>query len=190
MTTPRFPQLDDADLDERQREVVAQIVSGPRGAVKGPFQVLLHHPELALRLQHLGEHLRFGTGLPPELVELVILLTARHWTSQYEWQAHRRIALTSTPLPAAVIDAIAQGERPQDLSPELDAAYVFARECLTNGEPSDASYQRIEELFGRKGVLDIIALCGYYGLLACVLNTSRLPLPDNMPPPLQPLAAR
>lgn len=190
MTSPRFPLLDEAALDERQREVAAQIASGPRGAVKGPFQILLHHPELALRLQALGEHLRFGTGLPLDLVEFVILLTARHWTCQYEWQAHRRIALNTTPLPEAVIDAIARGETPPDLSPEFEAVYAFTRECLKDGEPSDASYERVEGYFGRRGVLDLIALSGYYALLACVLNTARPALPDDMPPPLQPLPPR
>ena len=63
----RFSILSREEMSPRQREVADSIASGPRGALKGPFLALIHNPELASRVQALGEHLRFGTALPPRL---------------------------------------------------------------------------------------------------------------------------
>lgn len=142
--------------------------------------------DLADRLQQLGEHLRFGTGLPPELVELAVLVTARHWDCQYEWFAHRRIALNTTSLDAAVIDAIAHGQPLPAMPDEQRDACDFCGELLRDGEPGERAYDAILQRYGRRGVLDLLALCGYYGLLAMVLNTARIPLPDGTPAPLPP----
>ncbi|WP_296560259.1 carboxymuconolactone decarboxylase family protein [Pigmentiphaga sp.] len=186
MQEPRFPRIPPEQMDPRQREVAASIAAGPRGEVKGPFLALLHHPDLADRLQQLGEHLRFGTGLPPELVELAVLVTARHWDCQYEWFAHRRIALNTTSLDAAVIDAIAHGQPLPAMPDEQRDACDFCGELLRDGEPGERAYDAILQRYGRRGVLDLLALCGYYGLLAMVLNTARIPLPDGTPAPLPP----
>jgi len=88
----RFEVLQREQMTPRQREVADAIASGPRGALKGPFLALIHNPELASRVQALGEHLRYGTGQPQQLVEIAILLTARRWSCDYEWAAHSRIA--------------------------------------------------------------------------------------------------
>lgn len=186
MPQPRFPAIASQDMTPRQRDVVANISSGPRGGVKGPFLALLHHPELADRVQQLGEHLRFGTDLPPELVELAILVTARHWSCQYEWHAHRRIALASTSLAESAIDAIAADTMPGGLSAPLQEVYDFCIQVHRDGEPGEAAYEAVEARHGKRGVLDLLAICGYYSLLAMVLNTARIPLPDGVPAPLSP----
>ncbi len=116
-------------MTDAQRAVAAEIASGPRGGVRGPFLALLHNPELARRLQEVGEYLRFQTGLPDRLVELVILVTARHYACQFEWYAHERLARKAG-LPDPVIAAIAAGlptlylgwrSYPQIISPESAA---------------------------------------------------------------------
>src|SRR3990170_300825 len=88
----RLPPLEPARLAPDQRRVYDAIASGPRGGVRGPFLALIHVPELTDRIQHLGEYLRYGTSFPPRLSELAILVTARHYTCNYEWQAHVRHA--------------------------------------------------------------------------------------------------
>jgi 4-carboxymuconolactone decarboxylase len=184
---PRFPVLAPAEMSERQQEVAAEITAGPRGALRGPYLALIHHPELARHLQHLGEHLRFGTALAPALVELAVLVTARHWSCQYEWHAHARIARATTDLPEAVIEAVAQGRTPAFADADQAVVHAFCLGTLRDGQPDDQAYERAAQRFGREGVLDILSLCGYYSLLAMVLNTACIPLPDNAPPPLQPL---
>src|SRR5262245_48347359 len=93
MTQPRFPKLSTEAMTAQQREVAAEITAGPRGEVRGPFIALIHNPELARRLQRLGEHLRWEGKLPPKLKELAVLVTARRWTCQHEWVMHSKLAL-------------------------------------------------------------------------------------------------
>ncbi|MBN3522231.1 carboxymuconolactone decarboxylase family protein, partial [Algoriphagus lutimaris] len=80
----RFPKLTPEQMNAAQRAVAAEITAGPRGEVRGPFIALIHNPELASRVQKLGEFLRWQGKLPPKLKELAVLVTARRWTCQHE----------------------------------------------------------------------------------------------------------
>ena len=184
MAQERFPRIPLEVMTPRQREVAQGIAAGPRGEVRGPYIPLLHNPDLAERLQQLGEHLRFGTGLPGEVIELAVLITARAWDCQYEWFAHRRIALVTTNLAPAIMDAVAENRRPTAMPVYLEEVYDFCRELQARGEPGEGTYDAIEARYGKQGTLDLIALCGYYAMLAMVLNTARISLPDGVAAPL------
>ena len=99
----RFPPLDPAAMSPEQKRVADAIASGPRGGLRGPFQAWLRSPELADRLQRVGEYLRFSSSLPPRLNEFAILITARAWNAKYEWYAHYPLALQAG-LKAGVAD--------------------------------------------------------------------------------------
>lgn len=182
----RFPTIPIDSYSAAQKALAAEIAGGPRGGVRGPFLALMHHPALAARLQALGEHLRFGTGMPPSLVEIVVLVTARRWTCQYEWVAHERIARKEG-VPEAIIAAIAEGRRPDAMDADQTLVHDVAMAVHASGDLPDVLFAAAEARFGRAGVLDLLALCGYYALLAMVLNTARPELPDGMAPPLAPL---
>jgi 4-carboxymuconolactone decarboxylase len=168
-------------MSPAQRAVAAEISAGPRGEVRGPFVALLHNPELASHLQKLGEHLRWHGKLPPALKELAVLVTARRWTCQHEWFMHSQAALKAG-LGAGVIDAIARNHEPE-LSADEGAVYAFSREAHS-GRVSDATFAAVEKRFGLDGALELLALNGYYTLMAMVLNNAGLPLPGNAQPPL------
>jgi 4-carboxymuconolactone decarboxylase len=173
-------------MSDAQREVAAQIAAGPRGEVRGPFIALIHHPELARRLQQLGEQLRWGSKLPARLVELAVLITARRWTCQHEWYMHEKLARKAG-LGDSIIEAIAEGREPAPLPPEEAAVYAFCRDAHATGRVGDAAFAVARERFGLDGALELLALSGYYSLMAMVLNTAGLPLADNAAPPLRPL---
>ena len=111
---PRFPPLSPDAMTDAQRAVAEAIVAGPRGGLRGPFQAWLRSPELAQRLQKVGEYLRFESSVPRRLNELAILITARAWDAQFEWFAHHRLALEAG-LDAAIGADIAEGRRPTGL---------------------------------------------------------------------------
>ena len=98
-------------MSAEQREVARAIAAGPRGEVRGPFIALLHHPALARHLQSLGEQLRWNSKLPPRLLELAVLVTARRWTCQHEWLIHEQLARQAG-LDGAVIDALRERREP------------------------------------------------------------------------------
>jgi 4-carboxymuconolactone decarboxylase len=167
-----------------QREVAAEITTGPRGEVRGPFIALIHNPELARRLQKLGEHLRWQGKLPPKLKELAVLVTARRWTCQHEWVMHSKLALEAG-LASEVVQSIQDGKEPKGLSEEEKAVYTFCKEVHATGRAGDAAFAAIEKRYGLDGALELIAINGYYSLMAMVLNTAGLPLPGNVAPPLR-----
>jgi 4-carboxymuconolactone decarboxylase len=177
----RFEILEREQMSSQQREVADVITSGPRGALKGPFLALIHNPALASKAQALGEHLRYGTGLPAALVEIAILVTARRWACDYEWAAHARIAREAG-LREAVIEPLSRGVRPENMDHRESIVHDFAHETVWRGEPSDASFDAIAATLGKPASLDLLAVCGYYSMLAFVLNTARLPLPAGASP--------
>lgn len=183
-TTPRFPVIPPEQMSPRQKEVAEAIAGGPRGGLRGPYLALIHHPELADRLQSLGEHLRYGAAISPANIEMVVLIVARHMHCQYEWFAHERIARNTTDLPDGIIKALQVNRIPADMTPEQSALYAFSKETIAAGKPTDTTYDTAIACFGREGVLDIISLIGYYSLIAMVLNTSQIPLPEGTVPPL------
>jgi 4-carboxymuconolactone decarboxylase len=179
MTQPqRFPLLALDEMTPDQRAVHDAIASGPRGGLRGPFIALLHNPPLAQHVQGLGEHLRFKTGIPDALVELVILVTARHWNCAYEWYAHEKLA-RKVGLPQDIIAAINDNRLAPAMSAEQALVHGFCTGTLRQGAPSDASFDAVAAAFGRAGALDMLALCGYYTLLAFTLNTAQLPIPEG-----------
>jgi 4-carboxymuconolactone decarboxylase len=181
--TQRFPKLTAEQMTAAQREVAAEITAGPRGEVRGPFIALIHHPELARRVQRLGEQLRWKGVLPSKLKELAVLVTARRWTCQHEWVMHSKYALQDGLAPQ-IVEALRQGQEPAGMSDEERAVYAFSREAHA-GRVGDAAFAEVEKRFGLDGALELLALNGYYTMMAMVLNNAGLPLPGNVAPPLK-----
>jgi 4-carboxymuconolactone decarboxylase len=158
-------------------------MAGPRASstgLRGPFEALLHSPGLADAAQRLGEQVRFRSSLPPVLNELAILLTARRWTAQFEWHAHRQIAIDAG-LDPAVADAIAGGVRP-DLDEDAAAVHDFAQQLLDAGHVTDAAWDAVVRRWGTRGAIDLVGVVGYYSLVAFVLNVDRYPAPGGEDP--------
>jgi len=181
----RFPDIPPDRMTPEQKKAYDEIASGPRGGVRGPFPALMHNPELARRVQVLGEHLRYKSKLPAALNELAILVTARRWMAQYEWYAHAKLAKAAG-LAEGIIDAIAEGRAPNGMTTDETLVYTFAHTLLAEGEPGDRLFGEARERFGYDGVLDMIALCGYYTIVALILNTAQVPVPGG-DQPLKPI---
>jgi 4-carboxymuconolactone decarboxylase len=183
MDTQRFKPLTPETMTPEQKEVADRIMAGPRKGMRGPFSALLRSPGLADSAQKLGEYVRFNTSIPPRLNELAILLTARHWTAQYEWYAHHRLAMQAG-LSPDIATAIAEGKRPGSMGPEETIVYDFGHELIETGQVSDASYKAVVDKFGERGAVDLIGVMGYYSLVSMVLNVDRVPIPEGGKLPL------
>jgi 4-carboxymuconolactone decarboxylase len=181
----RMPPIPDSRLTDAQKKSITEFKAA-RGAdarVSGPFVPLLRSPEVMSRARALGDYLRFKSALPPRLSEFVILMTAREWTQQYEWNAHYQLALKGG-LKPDIATAIAEGRRPTGMAEDEEILYDFCAELQKNKSISDATYARIVGKFGEQGVIDTAGIVGYYTLLAMVLNTARSPLDAASKPAL------
>lgn len=179
----RFPPIPPAQWTEAQKKVAAAIASGPRGEVRGPFLALLRSPGLAQAVQQVGEYLRFECPLERRIAEMATLIAARHWTQQYEWQSHYKHAMKAG-LSPAVAQAIAEGRRPEAMATDEAALYDLLTEVLHNKSACDATYNRALQCFGEQGVIELIAIAGYYAMLAMILNVGRKALPAGQEPML------
>jgi 4-carboxymuconolactone decarboxylase len=182
MASRRFPEQSREQMTEAQRRVYDAIAGGPRGGVRGPFAALLRSPELADRVQKVGEYLRFNSALPPRLNELAILVNARFWSSKYEWFAHRPLALKAGLAPS-IADDLARDRRPANMRADEELVYDFCTTLHRQHFVDDALFERAVAAVGERGVIDLIGVSGYYTLVSMTLNVADVPLPPGEPSP-------
>lgn len=182
----RMPPMEEGDMNEAQRASVASLVEARGYGPRGPWVPLLRSPEVMTRSRAMGDYLRYNTSLEPRLSEFLILLTAREWTQQYEWYAHRDIALEAG-ISQEIVGAIAEGRRPDGMADDHAVLYAIFTELNRTRQVSDGTYARAIEMFGERGVIDTVGVIGYYTLLAMAMNTARTAVPDDSVPPLAPL---
>ena len=182
----RFKPLTWETLNPAQLKMVESVMTGQRGSMQGPYNVLLRSPELGNLAQQFGAHTRFNSSLPLALNELAILLVARFWTCQFVWWAHKRIAREAG-LAESLIQAILLGQRPQNLTVNTAVAYEFCDELLQTRYVTDKSYAAAVKLFGEAGVVDLMGTMSYYTLVSMSLNVDQYPLPDGALPELEPI---
>lgn len=182
----RLPPIRPAAWTDAQRRAAEAIVNGPRGGLYGPFVPLLRSPELMEYAQRMGEYLRYRSAIGTRLSELVILLIARSWDQQVEWAIHAPIALDAG-IGREVVDAIAQGRRPETMSGDEALVHDFTMELNVRRTVSDTTFDRARERFGEHGVVDLLGLNGYYTFLAMVMNGARTATPLSSAAPLPPL---
>lgn len=174
----RLSAIDRDHMTAQQRAIYDDIVSGPRGDIRGPFLSWMHSPELADRAQKLGAFLRFKTRFSRRHSELAILITAAVWQAQFEWWAHARIAREAG-LEDAIIDALQAGARPRFTSAEDGAIYDFVSELHHSHRVGDDAFKRVRDLFGEPATVELVALVGYYVMVAMTLNVFKVPLPEG-----------
>ncbi|MGE3177674.1 MAG: carboxymuconolactone decarboxylase family protein [Vicinamibacterales bacterium] len=181
----RMPRIPPEQLTEEQKRAMEEFRAARNAEVSGPFVPLLRSPEVMNRARAMGDYLRFKSTLPPRLSEFLILVTAREWTQNYEWDAHAKLALQAG-VSAETVQAIARGRRPDRLTDDEAILYELSTELQHHKAVSDETYDRAVRRFGEQGVIDAVGITGYYTLLAMVLNTARTPVPAGRTPELAP----
>ena len=192
----RFARLTAEQLTPEQMKLAQGLLTGPRGAGdtgpeavnrmlgRGPFNAWMRSPELGGHLQKAGEYIRFATSVPRRLNEFAILITARHWTSQFEWYAHLPMAVKAGLDPKIAAD-LALNKRPRRMQPDEAAVYEFCTQLHRKKKVTDAAFKRALKLLGEQGVMDLIGVCGYYTAVSMTLNVAEVPLPAGEKNPLK-----
>jgi gluconolactonase len=194
----RFKPLKFGELSTQQQGFITSV--GVEGKPGVPHDVdstnttsltyeLIRSPELAEHLFKAGAYLR--GAVPRKLGEIAILLTARHWNAQYVWWSHHSQYAEKFGVSREIVEGIAVGRRPSSMQADEERVYNFCTELLENGQVSDESFDALKELLGsEQGVVDLIALMGFYGTNAMLLNVDRFPLPEGVKPELEPVVSR
>ena len=180
----RLPPVAPDKLTEAQKKVVAEYKEVRKAELgPGPFAVLLRVPDLVVPSLEIRLHNQRNSALSPKLTELAILIASRHYTNNYEWNAHYGDAVKAG-LDPAIIGAVAEGRRPEHMNDDEAIIYDFCAELNHNQSVSDPTYARALAKFGEAGVVEAASLEGYYAYLALVMNVARTPVPPGATPAL------
>jgi 4-carboxymuconolactone decarboxylase len=178
LTGERFAEIPLDKMTPAQRTVAEAILSGPRGRMSGPFNAWLRSPELADRLQKVGEYVRFNTSLDKRLNEMAIIMTAQYWGSQYEWYAHAPLAIKAG-LDPETIAALGAGKKPEKMKDDEAIVWEFTTQLRRDHGVDDAIYAKAVDKFGEPGVMDLVAVNGYYDVVSMTLNVAHVAPPPG-----------
>jgi 4-carboxymuconolactone decarboxylase len=182
----RMPMIPAHKLTDAQKKAIADYKDIRKADLAGPpWSVALRVPDLVVPALQLRLHNLNNSALSHKLTEFAILIAARRWTNNYEWNAHNPLAL-SAGLSAAHIAALAEGRRPERMAEDEEILYDFCSELLGNQSVSDPTYARAVARFGEPGVVEAASLEGYYTFLSMLMNTARSPMPAGAKPALAP----
>lgn len=170
----RLPTIPPAQYTEQQKQAAADFEAARKVPVFGPFEPLMYSPQVMSTARAMGDYLRYKSAIGNKLSELVILITAREWSQDYEWSLHYPIALKAG-IRKEVADDIARGGRPDAMSPDEVTVFDFTSELLRKKEVSDVTFERAKSRLGMKGVVDMTGIIGYYTFLAMQLNVAQYP---------------
>ena len=165
-SSDRMPPIAPEKYDGAQKKAAEEFLAARKEPVFGPFSVLIRSPELMNAYRTFGDYLRFKASVGNKLTEFIILVTAREWTQDFEWNftfrsRGRKSAKTSC------------------MSEDVEICYNLVTELQRYKRVSDPTYARAVKRFGEKGVLDIVGITGYYASLAMVMNTTRMSMPPG-----------
>ncbi len=178
-SSARVPLIEREDLPPA--EVAAyDHVTKSRGAAKMPnvFKAIANNSAVMEKMAAMGELLRFQAKLDPLLRELAILTTAQESRCVYEWTAHWTIA-QRLGASAALVNAIGTPRIEREPAP-AGIALRFVRLVARNENVDDPTFEAVKNHLGNSGVVELIALVGYYGSLARMLNVLRVPLDEGI----------
>jgi 4-carboxymuconolactone decarboxylase len=174
----RLPTIPPEQYSEQQKKAAEDFVAARKVPVFGPFEPLIYSPEVMSQARAMGDYLRYKSGIGNTLSELVILVTAREWTQDYEWYVHAPIAAKMGIKPE-IIAAIRDGRRPTGMSEDEEMVYDVSIQLHQTKRVSDAAYARAEKRFGKPAMVDLIGINAYYTLLAMQLNAARYEMPKD-----------
>ncbi len=177
----RLPTIPPEKYTEEQQKAAAEFLDARKVPVFGPFEPLMYSPQVMSQMRSTGDYLRYRSALGNTLSELVILITAREWTQDYEWYVHYPIALKAGIKPE-IANAIADGRRPAGMNEDEEIVYDFCTELHKNKRVSDRTFERADRRFGKKGVVDLTGINAYYTSLAMQMNVAQYPLPKEAKP--------
>ena len=185
----RLPWPTPDELAPDARALYENILSGPRmqssfiqrtdpdGRLHGPFNALLTSPAIGEALQHVGSQLRFAGTLPDRTREMAILLVAQAHGSLFERYAHEPVARAAD-CTDDELETIWAGEVPASCNEKERVALEAVRHLVSTHDLDDERFDLAHGVLGDGGLTELVALIGYYELLATLLKVWRTPVPD------------
>ncbi len=181
----RLPQLKREDLDEEGKAIYDEVVGDRPTPTTGPVAMTLHAPGIARPISDLNAYLRYNGDLSPRHTEVAILVATWEIEQQYEYSAHEPAALRYG-APQAVIDTIKYDREPVGLSHEETVIIQVGRQIMREHKLDSDLYAEAVEVFGEKGLVEMVTVMGDYVMVGMVLTAIDQHLPPDRPALLPP----
>ena len=143
-----------------------------RGAVQGPFTMLMHCPPLAEHLVNLGGYVRFEGKLDHRVRVLAAMVVAREFDAVYVWGAQTGQARKRN-VPESTITAIRE-KHSRGVPPEDAQIIDFTRELIHRHRVDAETMKALQKRFGDEQLVELTGTIGYYSLLAMTANAVEL----------------
>lgn len=176
----RLPDLQLDKLTPQQRRVYDEIAAH-HPSVRGLWAIWLTVPEIADLAHKFYMLLRVPGKLDPRLVVLLVLVTARHWSSQLEWFLHESQA-REVGIPADVIEAIRARRPPTFVREDDRLVYDVVSEINDTKTLCPATYGRAVAMLGRELLVELVTTAGFYAMVSMMLNVFDAEVPGDLRP--------
>lgn len=173
---PRLALLTEhAQLAPPEQHFIDRVILS-RGWISPLFATLMHSPDVAARVAHIGAWFLWETALPPAARALAWLVTARELDCAYAWPT-ALAAAREAGVDAQAVAAIAAGRLPA--LPAAEATLV--RFCLQllrgNHHVDEATYRATVDAWGTALAIEIAAHLGYFAMTGLIANAFELAPP-------------
>ena len=180
----RLPLPKKEDMDDYGKKVYDKLLDPSRpslAGLQGPTGIRLHSPHIAEAMGDANSYLRSGTGFGDRLTEIAILTTARELQNQFEWTAHEVSGLKAGVEPA-IVDIIKYRKPVAGLGEKETVIIQFGRELFAQHKVSSQTFAAALQLFGKRGVVDLVSLMAHYSATSALLNAFDMQLPEGQKP--------
>jgi 4-carboxymuconolactone decarboxylase len=182
----RLPPIPAEKQTDAQKKAAAAYKELRKSDLTGPpWMVLMRSPDWVMPSLEMRMHVANRPVMGAKLTEFAVLIAAREWTQNYEWNAHATAAKTAG-LSERIISQLADGRHPERMVDDEELVYNFCTELLRNHSVSDGTYGKTVARFGEAGAVELAAIEGYYVYLSMVMNMARSPMPAGAKPQLAP----
>jgi 4-carboxymuconolactone decarboxylase len=177
----RLPPLQLEEMTHEQREVYDEFLAAHKGRVAITHLTWLRSPDLARHIARFGPYIRHQC-LDYRKRELAILIAGRASRSPVEWYLHLPFAKDAG-IEDDIITALAEKQRPIFTRPEDAVLYDFVSELLREDHSvDDATYHAAMQVLGEAQVVELVAITGYYVMMAMLIGAFRFELPEGVKP--------
>ena len=183
----RVPIVTREEVPEEHKAAYDE-VAGIRGRAPtvGPSSIMIHSPEMAVRVGRLGVFLGEQSDLSEKAKRLGALIAARSVDCQYVWNAHATAGRRSG-LDDALVDALRDRKQLPAMAPDEAVIVEYGQELTRTNRVSQKTFDDAVAQLGVRGLTEFTTLIGHFRMIGLNANAATIDLPDDRTEPLLPI---
>src|SRR5215472_17415093 len=166
------PVASKADVAPEHQAVVDDVLK-VFGAIRGPFSMMLHSPEMTKRMLPLVPFFREESVVEGKLRSVGILAAVRERQAAQVWAARRNC------LREEAIDLLRAKADASKFSAEEAAIVTYVRQLMRTNRAEQAAFDALHKKYGTKWLVELTAGVNFYAMLCGVVNAFEVAAPPD-----------